>query len=572
VGINDPAYTTGILTSTTYYQCIISQTGYGCDLVVSNCIAVNVNPDITITNQPLGDTICTGGTIIMSVSASGGTGLLNFQWQSASDCGGPWTDVGTNLPDYTAQNLSSDEYYQCIITATGAGCDPVISNCAKVTVVPGPVINIQPVGDTICEGGLYSMSVSVSGGTGVLHYQWQSAPDCSGPWTDVGMDNATYVTIPLLVTTCYRSIISQAGVGCNLLTSACASVVVFSDPLITVQPAGASICSGETHTMTLSATGGTGIVNYQWQSAPACNGPWTNIGLNASVYVSDSLFSDTFFHCIVYVSGFACDPDTSICAAVLIGPPVSAPSSIHGPNNRCEGVGTNYYTSTASNATGYLWTITNAGMSSIDSANGTVTWDPTFSGIATISVIAYGCGGPTGPVTLDVTVFAIPTVNLGPDQLLCANGNVLLNAGSYADYLWSTGESTQTVIIDTSGIGIGTANIWVRVTDINNCIGQDTVSITFDPCTGISALAEMNDIYIYPVPSNGVFNLQFSEPYNGETSILVFDMMGNLIYKSFAEIKSNTLKVLDLSDKAKGVYLLHIISESKTLIKKLVLD
>lgn len=89
-----------------------------------------------------------------------------------------------------------------------------------------------------------------------------------------------------------------------------------------------------------------------------------------------------------------------------------------------------------------------------------------------------------------------PIVNLGNDTTLC-NGNYMeLNAGNYGNnFLWSTGDTTQSISVTQSG------TFWVKVTNPNNLTSRDTIQITlldipqqpFQPgvqtiCTGSSIL------------------------------------------------------------------------------------
>ncbi|HEX5001215.1 MAG TPA: GEVED domain-containing protein, partial [Bacteroidia bacterium] len=64
----------------------------------------------------------------------------------------------------------------------------------------------------------------------------------------------------------------------------------------------ATICQGNSATLTLAnSTPGTGV-SYQWQSSPNSTGPWTNFGTNsASQSVSPSVA--TWYHCLVTCSG-----------------------------------------------------------------------------------------------------------------------------------------------------------------------------------------------------------------------------------------------------------------------------
>ena len=60
------------------------------------------------------------------------------------------------------------------------------------------------------------------------------------------------------------------------------------------------------------------------------------------------------------------------------------------------------------------------------------------------------------------------TVNLGSDQIIMEGDSIILDAGnSGSTYLWSTGATTQTIVVDTTG------KYWVKVTN-GNRTGSDT--------------------------------------------------------------------------------------------------
>ena len=69
--------------------------------------------------------------------------------------------------------------------------------------------------------------------------------------------------------------------------------------------------------------------------------------------------------------------------------------------------------------------------------------------------------------------FQALNVQLGNDTVICGASSHILNAGiSGASYLWSTGETTQTVTVQTSGL------YWINVSN-NSCSASDTILITF---------------------------------------------------------------------------------------------
>jgi uncharacterized protein (TIGR02145 family) len=70
-----------------------------------------------------------------------------------------------------------------------------------------------------------------------------------------------------------------------------------------------------------------------------------------------------------------------------------------------------------------------------------------------------------------IVVINPPAVNLGPDQSLCPGNTVTLNAGpGNSSYLWSTGATTQTIIVNAAG------TYWAEVTK-NGCTARDTVVV-----------------------------------------------------------------------------------------------
>jgi hypothetical protein len=83
--------------------------------------------------------------------------------------------------------------------------------------------------------------------------------------------------------------------------------------------------------------------------------------------------------------------------------------------------------------------------------------------------------------TVTVNVLPAPVVNLGADQALCASKTLTLDAGAGTGYtyMWNNGDTTQTIVADSTGIGIGTGNYSVIVTDTNTCNGYDTIALTF---------------------------------------------------------------------------------------------
>lgn len=97
-------------------------------------------------------------------------------------------------------------------------------------------------------------------------------------------------------------------------------------------------------------------------------------------------------------------------------------------------------------------------------------------------------------------------VNLGPDSSIC--NSTILNAGVFtnSNYLWSTGASTQTINVNTSG------NYWVKLKNQNGCPSYDTIHISVNqlPSVNFSGLSNnycsnASTINLIGTPAGGVF-------------------------------------------------------------------
>ncbi|MDW8850725.1 gliding motility-associated C-terminal domain-containing protein [Flavobacterium sp. MMLR14_040] len=285
-GANSASYTTPVLTQNNYYVVEISDGTQGCDPLTSNISAVIIP---TITTQPLTPAqVCVGGTISLSAAASanGGSATFTYQWQSSTDGTTGWANVsggtGGTTANYTSGSLTVTTYYRAIITSTNPNCI-LTTNVVMATVIPDPVITTQPVGGNICEGGTFALSAAAANGTGSFTYQWQKSLDGTTGWANVtdgtGANTTNYTTSSVTTDTFYRLQVTDSGVGCGVVNSNPALVDIFESPIISTEPADAEVCINQTHTFTVAASGNipSSTITYQWQTATALAGPYTNV-------------------------------------------------------------------------------------------------------------------------------------------------------------------------------------------------------------------------------------------------------------------------------------------------------
>jgi large repetitive protein len=259
---------------TTYYQVEITAAGNGCDAILSTSATVVITPQLNITAAPQNITECIDGTNQLSVTVTGATGAISYQWQSsATGVSGSFADIsGANGATYQpASTVAGITYYQVVVKATGNGCGDVTSSSATVEIIPDLSIAAQPQDIAECIGGDLALTVGVTGGTGIITYQWQSSPDGS-TWTNIaGATAASYTPSSTVAgTTQYHVIITSTGTGCDPITSASATVKIEPKPVAIITASTTVVCVGGGSELQATITGGVDCT-IQWQSkvAPA---------------------------------------------------------------------------------------------------------------------------------------------------------------------------------------------------------------------------------------------------------------------------------------------------------------
>jgi len=150
-------------------------------------------------------------------------------------------------------------------------------------------------------------------------------------------------------------------------------------------------------------------------------------------------------------------------------------------------------------------------------------------------------------------------LNLGPDQEVCAGVAVILDAGNFNTYNWSTGDLTQTITVDSSGVGFGMKEIWCRV---NDQFGYqwDTVYITFKDCSAIDDdPATISDVRVFPNPSDGSFTVSLQSLGKDLISLELTGIDGRILFRNQAEIVAgeNTIRITRKGIRS-GLYMLHL--------------
>ncbi|NCD42013.1 MAG: T9SS type A sorting domain-containing protein [Bacteroidia bacterium] len=173
-----------------------------------------------------------------------------------------------------------------------------------------------------------------------------------------------------------------------------------------------------------------------------------------------------------------------------------------------------------------------------------------------------------------ITVNSLPVVSLGDDREICHNHVILLDAGFFtnADYAWSTGETTQTIEVDSSGVGFsGSKEISVTVTSQEGCAATDTLAILIKDCTGID---ESGDLVctLYPNPTNERIYLTLNTT-SKKVNFRLVNAVGKMVMEEKnIPIEGSIQKTFDSSNLNAGFYYLIIEGENGRLVRKIVIE
>ena len=194
------------------------------------------------------------------------------------------------------------------------------------------------------------------------------------------------------------------------------------------------------------------------------------------------------------------------------------------------------------------------------------------AGVHTISYIYTDENFCSDTAYQDIMVSASPMFDLGADTSICANLNYTLDASAadVASYLWSPGgETTASITVDTTGMGLGTEEYSVIVTGNNGCVSIGSALVTFYDCTGVNEISGLQSVAIVPNPNDGVFSVQFvtNKPKNMDIQIL--SASGQNYYKEGnIQIEGTMNHNIRLEGINPGIYYLVISAKEGKVIQK----
>ncbi|WP_338226614.1 PKD-like domain-containing protein [Algoriphagus taiwanensis] len=460
----------------------------------SNCTAVAAVVNSTIVNalptpaftSSIPAEVCVGTSVTYTTQS----GQDNYSWTVPGTAGTDYTITSGGIGQFdnsvTLTWLTQGSKVVSVNYSNSNNCSAAsaVSNTININALPVPTFIAAPTAD-LCVGA----PVTYSTQPGQSNYIW-TIPGVAG--TDytitaggIGTTAPEVTLIWLTSGTKNVSVNYSNGGGCTAAAAITNSTDVNVTPVIN-DINGTIICSGDTFTVTpLNGTNGSvpAGTTYTWAVSP--NGNVTgesNVGTPqaniSQTLTNTSLVDQTVTYTVTPITPDGCIGNT-FEVDVLVRP-MPTVNPISNQDIGCSGQSTSAVNFTGNGVAGvvYNWTNSHPSIGLAASGTGNI---PAFTAenpgpgpiTATITVTpsVNGCPGPSQSFT--ITVDPTPVITLQADY--CAvDGSVLLVASSNVTgttWLWSTGETTNSILVDIAG------SYSVTATSPDGCTSTSSISI-----------------------------------------------------------------------------------------------
>lgn len=404
--------------------------------ICSNYVPINtinlyiLDVDSITVDAGLDSAICAGTPLLLDMQSTGGTLLNLYSWTTPT---GLVNDSTTIIP------TQSGYYYAY---AYDFCWQILVVDSILVEVFPSPNITTTPA--VLCSGVF--ANIGDPSGSSTLNWTWTPSNNLDNP----NIPNPQFIGLnpgPDPMQYMYYVEVDSAG---HICAGDSVVVMLYPNPVPNVTPDSIEICYPQTALL----NAGSGYVGYNWSDGATT--ATTNISMSgwytATVTDANNCKGRDSAYVVIYPQLIFSLPDVNICsdASATIG-----------------------FTNTNTNIN-IVW-------SPGDYLNNPLVSNPLFQqnnpGPGTLTYTYVISSDSSGFIcfrdTMNVIVHPLPNLNLPIDSTYyCENDNVTLDAGpGFTAYLWTTAETTQTIVVNTTG--------WfsVTVTDTIQCASTDSIHV-----------------------------------------------------------------------------------------------
>ncbi len=449
------------------------------------------------------------------------------------------------------------------------GCDSVATLTVNVGNAVTPMVSISG-SSTICSNSNVTYTANPTNEGAAPTYQWKKN----------GITTGTGSTITFVA----GSLISGDAISCIMTANnACQTNSLASSNSITTavikSPVAATIVSQYGNTTTAYTNCVLGTITSLYPSIS--DGVWSSSNSNivsvirggSNTYTALTTANSNGIANVLYTLTTPNSNCTATSSVTVTVAQQSMPNSIIGSSQICVGTSKTYTTS----STGGVWSTT--GRMSINQ-NGIATG--INAGNTNIAYTITNAAGCTASTSLPITINALPatptiayasgTTGVTGSGGICKNKTFTLvgnpSGGSWSSTLININSLTGVV---NTGNTTGTASVTYTYVNSNGCSSSRTVNTNIVACAskGIKNNDLLtNNFTLYPNPVHSTVYLKVDKLINNGT-IVITDLYGKQLKQQSLSFGINTI---DVSNLAKGMYLVSIITENGKQTQKMVVE
>jgi len=416
---------------------------------------------------------------------------FTYNWNSGSSTTAYLSLVNQNITPDGNDFALDDIVFQQICEAS-----------ASVVVTVNNEVTAGSIGttQTICPGYSPATLASTTAGTGsgTISYEWQT--NAGGSYVTIdGATSADYSPPPLTSTTSYRrrTVSQSGGITCYSPYTTEVTITVTAGPTA-VAGGPDTVCQSSSPspiTLTGASVGGS-----------ATTGAWSIVsgGGSLSDYSQTANPASITYTPAVDYSGpviLRLTSNNTGCAAVSdrtinITPTVGIPTAISiaaGAEPSCQltnSTTSTTYATTATDNTGFTWSLSNSAAGSIGATTGIMTWANGFSGSVDIQVTANGCNGPSPQTIRNVIItptVGTPVFDLGSTSNRCQGAEAVNYTAT------ATNSTGITYTLDASSLAAENTidSSTGEVTYSADWTGTSTITVSAIGCNGPKTAAHI---------------------------------------------------------------------------------
>ena len=168
-------------------------------------------------------------------------------------------------------------------------------------------------------------------------------------------------------------------------------------------------------------------------------------------------------------------------------------------------------------------------------------------------VDANGCD-----IVMPAVVEALPQTqfDLGEDFLVCSNFGIMLEGPVNQQYVWSTGATSQTLIVSDNDFAIGNHEISLTVSNEFGCEFSDSISIEVQECVNTDEVTSAQ-ILMFPNPTSSQIYISNIPPtFYG---VQLRSITGELVFEQ--KFTNQVNLIVDVQSLAVGCYIMILLSD-----------